>query len=293
MQTSLALFRPPPPAAEGAGGDACARPFLKWVGGKSLLIDRYQSLLPARFGHYHEPFAGGAALFFSLRGSSPGPRGAVLSDINDELINCYAVVRDAAPALIAALQRHRYERDHYYAVRDQDPASLPPVERAARTIFLNRTGFNGLYRVNQDGRFNVPFGRFASPKICDAENLRACSAALRGARVEARDFAEVVATARAGDLVYLDPPYAPISSTSSFTAYVPGGFGWRDQIRLLGVFRELTRRKVHAMLSSSDVPAIREMYSGFSIVPVQAPRSINARSGSARKVGEVVIRNYE
>jgi DNA adenine methylase len=269
-----------------------ARPFLKWAGGKGQLLEQLEPLLPRRVARYHEPFLGGAALFFHLRARSPCPTAAALTDVNAELTNCYLVVRDRVDDLIAALGRHTYERDHYYAIRDQGPASLSPVEQAARTIFLNRTGFNGLYRVNSEGRFNVPFGRHTSPKICDEANLRACADALRGAEVEARDFACVAEIAVSGDFVYFDPPYSPLSSTANFTSYSAGGFLWEDQVRLADVFRALDRKRVRVMLSNSDVPEIRELYRGYRIDLVSAARSINSRADGRGKVGEVVIRNF-
>jgi len=280
------------PSSSGDEDGQRARPFLKWAGGKSQLLEQYRKLLPRRFERYHEPFVGGAAVFFSLRASIPTPFEAVLSDFNEELINCYAVVRDAVDPLIEALRKHSYDQEHYYAVRELDPADLTRVDRAARTIFLNRAGFNGLYRVNSGGRFNVPFGRYANPKICDADNLRACSAALRDVDLVTRDFGISLEGAEPGDFVYLDPPYTPLSSTANFTAYNAGGFGWKEQERLAGLFRDLAARRVKVMLSNSDVPEIRGLYEGFSIVEVQASRSINCKAGGRGKVGEVVILSY-
>lgn len=288
MPTSSAALRSAPVPDDGPR----ARPFLKWAGGKSQLLEQYQPLLPRRFERYHEPFVGGAAVFFSLRAAIPARFGATLTDFNDELANCYRVVRDRVEALIAALGGHSYDREHYYAVREQDPAGLDPVARAARTIFLNRAGFNGLYRVNSEGRFNVPFGRYANPKICDADNLRACAAALRGVACETRDFAAVADAAEPGDFVYFDPPYTPVSSTANFTAYNPGGFGWKEQQRLAELVHTLAARKVKVMLSNSDVPEIRSLYRGLPVIEVQASRSINCKAGGRGKIGEVVILSY-
>ncbi|MCC6553747.1 MAG: DNA adenine methylase [Polyangiaceae bacterium] len=266
--------------------DTTPRPFLKWAGGKTQLLPRIQPLLPRRLKRYFEPFAGGAALFFHLR-----PRRALLSDINAELVDCYLAVRDSVEDLIEALKRHRYDEEHYYAVRDLDPRELPLVERAARTIFLNRTGFNGLYRVNRAGNFNVPFGRFLKPNFCDEKNLRACSAALRGADLRVRDFTAVRDLADRGDFVYFDPPYAPLSDTADFTSYVPGGFGWDQQERLSELFTELADRGVNVMLSNSSVPRVRDLYRGFQIVDVEAKRSINSRPNRrGTKAQEIVVR---
>jgi len=197
---------------------AIPRPFLKWAGGKSQLLGGLRARVPKSYERYFEPFLGGGALFFSLR-----PAKGVLGDVNGEIVDCYTAVRDDVGGLVAALQNHRYDAGHYYAVRDADPAKLSLVERAARTIFLNKTGFNGLYRVNRAGKFNVPFGRYAKPSICNEENLRACSAALANVELVAGDFERVASRARAGDFVYFDPPYVPLSRTAAFTAYALAG----------------------------------------------------------------------
>jgi DNA adenine methylase len=288
MPTPSAALRSSPAPDEARR----ARPFLKWAGGKGQLLEQLRPLLPDRIARYHEPFLGGAALFFYLHGRTPQPSGATLTDVNRELINCYMIVRDHVEDLITALQRHTYDRAHYYEVRDQDPATLSPVEQAARTIFLNRTGFNGLYRVNSEGRFNVPFGRYASPKICDEPNLRAGAAALRGVQIAALDFTAVADAAVPGDFVYFDPPYSPLSATANFTSYSPGGFGWKDQEQLAEVFRTLDQKRVRVMLSNSDVRQIRDLYHGYQIGLVSAARSINSRADGRGKVGEVVIRNF-
>ena len=263
------------------------RPFLKWAGGKGQLLEQYAPLFPQRYKRYLEPFVGGGAVFFHLR-----PARAVLSDGNPELIDCYRAVREEVRAVVAALRLHRYERDHFYAVRAQEPETLTLAERAARTIFLNRTCFNGLYRVNSKGRFNVPFGRYANPTIVDPPNLQACSRALRRARVECAPFQAVLGEARRGDFVYFDPPYHPRSKTSYFTGYAPGGFTADDQRELARVYATLDRRGVLAMLSNSDTPLIRELYRGYRIVEVRAARSINSKGGSRGAVTELVVLNY-
>jgi DNA adenine methylase len=264
-----------------------ARPFLKWVGGKGRLIEQLRPHLPSPFKRYFEPFAGGAALFFAL-----GPRRAVLTDVNAELIDCYRTVRDHVEDVIVALRRHRYSAEHYYRVRAMDPAGLKLPERAARTIYLNKTGYNGLYRVNRAGKFNVPMGRYTNPTVCDAENLRACSAALRRVELEQRDFAELGVRARAGDFVYFDPPYDPMSATAAFTSYAPGGFGPDAQRRLAELFAGLARKGVHVVLSNSDTPLIRELYRPFRITPILAARSINSRGSRRGKVGEVLVTSF-
>ncbi|MGH7271069.1 MAG: DNA adenine methylase [Polyangiaceae bacterium] len=270
-----------------AKGRAVPRPFLKWAGGKGQLLDQIRPLLPESFARYFEPFVGGAALFFALK-----PARAALADVNAELVHCYRAIQKDVEAVVRALRRHRYDRDHYYRVRAVEPASLDPARRAARTIFLNKAGFNGLYRVNQSGTFNVPFGRYEDPTLCDAVNLRACALALQGAEIRVRDFEEVTSAARAGDFVYFDPPYVPLSKTAAFTSYSALGFGAGDQERLAKTFRALAQRGVQVMLSNSDTPAVRDLYRGFRIDEVLAARSINSRGAGRGKVGEVIVRSF-
>jgi DNA adenine methylase len=268
-----------------------SRPFLKWAGGKGQLLEQLRPMLPAvRWRRYFEPFVGSAALFFALK-----PADATLSDVNRELVDCYVAVQKHVERLVAALQGHQYDEELYYRVREQDPAALDLPGRAARTIYLNKTGYNGLYRVNRAGRFNVPFGRYTNPGFRSAdsvENLRACSRALRGAKLAVRDFAQVVHHARKGDFVYFDPPYVPLSDTSDFTSYAAGGFGPAEQARLAEVVAELSEAGVLVMLSNSDTPAVRALYARYRIDVVTASRSINSRASGRGKVREVVVRNY-
>lgn len=272
--------------------DPDPRPFLKWVGGKTQLLEQLQPLLPATFRRYFEPFVGGAALFFDLRAKDRLLAEICLSDVNVELIDAYTAIRDSVDEVIAVLRGHRYESDYYYEVRSLDRAKLSKVESAARTIFLNKTGYNGLYRVNRSGQFNVPFGRFTNPAFCDVENLRACSRALRGVDLRPNAFESILETARKGDFVYFDPPYVPLSPTSDFTAYIPGGFGEGEQRKLAKVFGKLARRGVYAMLSNSDTPFVRELYRDFDIQTVYASRSVNSNAARRGKLPEVVVRTY-
>ena len=260
------------------------RPFLKWAGGKSQLLGRLRTRVPASYGRYFEPFLGGGALFFALL-----PKRGVLSDVNREIIDCYTAVRDDVTGLVAALRDHRYDSEHYYAVRDTDPAKLSRVERAARTIFLNKTGFNGLYRVNRSGKFNVPFGRYAKPAICDEENLRACSAALANVELVAADFESAASRAIAGDFVYFDPPYVPLSRTAAFTAYAPGGFDLVAQSRLAAFFGKLAARGVVVLLSNSDVPEIRKLYARYRMDSIEASRVINCKATRRGPVRELLV----
>jgi DNA adenine methylase len=267
------------------------RPFLKWAGGKGQLLEQLKPMLPrAPWQRYFEPFVGSAALFFALR-----PAEATLSDVNPELIDCYVAVQKHVDRLVVALETHEYDEQLYYEVREQDPASLDLPSRAARTIYLNKTGYNGLYRVNRAGRFNVPFGRYTNPGFRSpdsVDNLRACSRALRGAKLAVRDFAQVVRHARRGDFVYFDPPYVPLSETSAFTSYAAGGFGPAEQERLAEIVGELSGRGVLVMLSNSDAPVVRALYAKYRIDVVTASRSINSRATGRGKVREVVVRNY-
>ena len=266
------------------------RPFVKWAGGKRQIIGDLLLRVPREFGTYFEPFLGGGALLFELT-----PERAVVGDINYELINAYLVVRDRVEDLIEDLKRHRNERDYYYRIRSLDPESLDPVKRASRFIYLNRTCYNGLWRVNSKGQFNVPFGRYRNPKICDEENLRAVSEYLRSTEVKIihGDYREVLRTAGRGDFVYLDPPYAPVSDTSKFTEYVSGGFTEEDQVELAKVFRDLDSRGCLVMVSNSDTPLVRDLYRGYLIEEVRANRFINCVARRRSNHRELIIRNYE
>jgi len=275
---------------ESAGSEkgGVAKPFLKWAGGKARLLSQYRPYFPdLGAATYHEPFLGGGAVYFRL-----APSNARLADLNEELVLCYQVVRDHPAKLISDLRRHRTDREYFYKVRGTDPARLDSVRRASRIIFLNKTCYNGLYRVNRDGQFNVPYGRYARPVICDAENLRTASRALRSARLSVGPFEVVLDHARRGDFVYFDPPYQPLSPTSSFTAYTHGAFGEADQRRLGAVFAELDRRGCRVMLSNSDTPLVRGLYRGFQLIEVRASRSINSVGSRRGRVGELLVLNY-
>lgn len=264
-----------------------AAPFVKWVGGKRSLLPQLTARLPQRFNAYHEPFVGGGAVFFALQ-----PQVAVLADDNAELVNAYTVVRDEPERLIRHLRTHRAEEDYYYELRAKDPTTLEAVERASRLIYLNRTCFNGLYRVNSRGGFNVPFGRYKNPQICNEVGLRAASAALRGADLRNDSYEHVLETARRGDFVYFDPPYHPVSATANFTSYTAGAFSERDQRRLAEVYRTLADRGCKVMLSNSDTPLIHELYAGFHVDIVAAPRLVNRDASKRGPVNEVLVRNY-
>lgn len=270
---------------------ADAAPFLKWAGGKSRLIGKYAPYLPQRdeIRRYYEPFIGSAALYFHLQ-----PHEAQLSDMNWKLVETYRVVRDQVEALIEALQPHRNEKAYYYRIRSQKPGELTPVQRAARLIYMNKTCYNGLYRENQKGEFNVPFGRYKRPKICDRERLHAASRALQGVELCDVDFAEAIGDAGKGDFVYFDPPYVPLNATSRFTSYSRYGFDEDDHRRLAHSFHDLTARGCHVMLSNSSAPLVYELYEGhgYRIKPVQARRNINSKAHKRGPVKELLIMNY-
>ena len=271
------------------------RPVIKWAGGKTQLLPHLLRHVPARFEHYWEPFIGSAALFFELKRSGR-IKTATLSDVNPDLIELYSVIRDAVEPLIELLrqhERHRFDRSYFYTVRswDRQPEwrSRPAVERAARLIFLNKTCYNGLHRVNRRGEFNVPWGRYANPCICDARNLRAASAALAGVELRVGDFKSVLRNAGPGDLVYLDPPYVPASATASFTAYSAHPFGVAEHRELAATFRELVARGIQPVLSNSDTPLVRELYRQFEVKPVSARRAINMQGTARGPVPEVIV----
>ena len=266
-----------------------AKPFLKWAGGKGQLAEHILARLPAKIDVYYEPFIGGGAMFFALAAQNRF-RKAVLGDRNAALVEAYEVVRDHVENLIVLLREHRHEQAYFYEVRAQDPTTLDPAQRVSRLVFLNKTCFNGLYRVNSKGRFNVPFGRYTNPKICDDARLRRCSAVLQGVNVRLTDFEDMVAKAKPGDAVYFDPPYYPLSKTSSFTAYDPYPFREPEQERLASVHRALGERGVFALLSNSDCPYTRSLYQGLDVETVEASRSINSVAGKRGKITELLVR---
>ena len=275
-------------------------PVVKWAGGKSRLLAQFEPFFPAQFRRYVEPFVGGAAVFFHLfRQGRLAGSDALLVDSLEELISCYRVVQSRVEDLIAELQRHephKHDGAYFYQVRawDRAPgyAQRDEIERAARFLFLNRTCYNGLYRVNRRGEFNVPFGRYDNPNVCPAGNLRAASRALQGVTLLAGDFTRCLETAAPGDFVYLDPPYDPLSDTANFTSYTSKDFGAGDQRRLADLFRELDRRGCQVMLSNSSTHLIRELYGGYRQVVVQANRVISSKANARGAIPELLVMNY-
>lgn len=273
-------------------GKISPRPFLKWAGGKSRLISQYLPYFPQDFTDYYEPFLGGGAIFFYLAQNRRSFQ-AVLTDINRELINTYCCIRNQVEEVIEVLDRHQkqHNKDYYYQIRSTLEGSS--IERAARLIYLNKTCFNGLYRENSKGEFNVPMGQYKNPVICNAELLRSVSSALQLARLEVGNFEAVLELAKSSeDFVYFDPPYYPISSTSDFTAYSRASFSEDDQIELQKVFVTLANRGVKVMLSNSYCDFINELYKEFKIHKIEASRSINSNIKKRGKISEVLVTSY-
>lgn len=265
-----------------------ATPFLKWAGGKSQLITTYDTYFPKDFKRYFEPFTGGGAIFFHLHNSQPRFKGH-LSDLNEELINCYTMIRDNVDELIEELAVHPNDEAYFYKLRAQNTKRMSEVKRAARLIYLNKTCFNGLYRVNSKGQFNVPFGFYKNPKTCNVANLKACSDALANVELSCRPFDAVLKNAKKGDFVYFDPPYHPLSPTANFTSYTKNSFSAQDQEHLAEIFAKLSKRGCHVMLSNSDCPFIRDLYKEFQIETVSAMRAINCKSEGRGKISEVLV----
>lgn len=264
------------------------QPFLKWAGGKARLIEQIEPFFPAEYGRYFEPFIGGGAFYFHM-----APEEAVISDINERLVCAYRTVRDDLPALMERLEvlRQKHSSEHYYRCRERlnKARSMSDLERAALMIYLNKTCFNGLYRENRRGEFNVPIGSYKDPKVFCEDNLHAVSAQLQNTDIRVQSFEYVLEEAEAGDLVYFDPPYVPISATSSFTSYVGAGFDLQMQQRLAEIFTELAHRGCYVYLSNSDSPIVRELYRGWRIETVRAGRSINSKGSGRQRINEVLV----
>jgi DNA adenine methylase len=279
-------------AAPEASSPPDAKPFVKWVGGKRQLLGEIARHVPASFGRYHEPFIGGGALFFHLRQSSSCP--AFLTDRNERLIRAYRGVQHDVDGVIELLREHdrKHSKPYFLKVREQrDIDTATATEVAAWMIYLNRTGYNGLYRVNSSNIFNVPLGKYDNPRICDADNLRACARALAGAELDSSGFESVLDRARPGDFVYFDPPYKPVTSTSNFTDYTSEGFGDVDQVRLRDVALQLKKRGVSVVLSNSNAPFIEELYrDGFERIKVGARRSVNSDATKRGLVQELILK---
>lgn len=266
-------------------------PIVKWVGGKRQLMFELLKNMPENYNRYFEPFIGGGALFFYLQ-----PDNAYISDMNEELINLYQVVRDNVDELVADLQKHDISKEYFMEIRNIDRTeeyeSWSDVQKASRFIYLNRTCFNGMYRVNSKGEFNVPFGHYKNPRILDENNLINCSNLLQRTEIKHADFSEILKKVKKGDFVYFDPPYVPLSETSSFTSYTKDGFDIDMQFKLRDVCDELDSMGVKFLLSNSDTKLVNELYENYNIKKVFASRQINANADGRGKITEVLVRNY-
>lgn len=282
----------PPHRPKYAAADV-AQSVVKWAGGKKGLLGELLPLVPESVERYIEPFAGGAALFFALASERPRRfKRALLADTNADLVALYQALKTDPEALIESLAAYRYEPEMFYRIRALDPSTLSLVERGARLLFLNKTCFNGLWRVNSKGQFNVPFGRFVNPKIVDPPRLREAAKALKLATFKLGDFTAVTKNAKPGDFVYFDPPYVPVSSTANFTAYGSAGFGPKEQARLAEELLRLKAKKVRAVLSNADTPHTRALYARFSMQVVHMRRSINSATAKRGLSPELLVKNW-
>lgn len=270
-------------------------PVIKWVGGKRQLLSDIKEIMPKDYNCYYEPFIGGAALLLNLE-----PQDAVINDFNPELSNLYKVIKENPKALINKLKEHKenHSEEYFYEIRklDRSPdySKMSDVDRAARMIYLNKTGFNGLYRVNSKGYFNVPFGKYDNPSILNEDNITAVHNFLSKNNITILngDFEKAVQNAKRGDFVYFDPPYMPLNATSSFVGYVAGGFGTDEQERLKKCCDELTKKGVKFILSNSYCEYILNLYSDYTIKSVDARRSVNSKADKRGTIKEVLIYNY-
>ena len=273
------------------------KPFLKWVGGKRQLLADIAPLIPDQFTRYIEPFVGGGAVFFHLSSHlTDKATPSLINDINPELVNCYQMVKTQTDELIELLKTHHHDKDYYLEIRNLDRqegglTKLSPLERASRFLYLNRTGFNGMYRVNSKGLNNVPFGRYENPSLVNEDVLRAAAHALRFTAIQNKSFEACLEQAEMGDFVYLDPPYVPLNETSYFTSYMTDGFNMADQTRLAELVRELDQRGVVFIASNACMPVVQELYSGFRQIEVKAKRAINANGKKRQPISELLITN--
>jgi len=271
-----------------------AQPFLKWAGGKRQILPEIRKYIPNKFSSYYEPFIGAGALVFDLQ-----PKKAIVNDINSELINVYKVIKSNVNGLIKALKRHKNDADYYYEIRELDRSKnfeeLSDVEKAARIIYLNKTCYNGLFRVNSQGQFNVPFGRYNNPEIVNEIVLKAVSNFLNASDIKFinTDFEESVQDAKKDSFIYFDPPYYPLSDTSAFTGYTLDGFDKEEQERLKLPCDKLDKKGCKFLLSNSAAPFILDLYKNYNIETVQVNRNINSIGSKRGKIAELLVRNYD
>lgn len=269
-------------------------PFLKWVGGKRQLMPAINELLPKKYTTYYEPFIGGGAVLFEIQ-----PKKAVINDFNTELVNTYNVIKDYPEELIEDLKTHINKSEYFYNIRaldrQEDYKNLSNIKKASRVIYLNKTCYNGLYRVNNSGEFNSPFGKYKNPNIVNEVTIRAVSKYFNSNDITIvnGDFENALKNIRKGAFVYFDPPYDPVSKSSNFTGYVQGGFNIFDQVRLRDLCDKLDKKGVKFLLSNSATQLILDLYSNYNITFVKASRAINSDASKRGEVDEVLIRNYE
>lgn len=275
------------------------KPIMKWVGGKRELLPELRKNIPSSFDKetntYYEPFIGGGALLFDIL-----PHYGVINDSNEELINLYTVVKNDVDSLIREVSSYPYDKDFYYSIRELDrkegfPDFLSDIQRAARTLYLNKTCFNGLYRVNKKGQFNTPFGKYSNPTICKENDLKDVSSYFNDNDISimSGDFAQCVKDAQEGDFVYLDPPYVPLSKTSSFTSYTKEGFEDCDQKRIKSIIDDLSNNGVYVLMSNSSSSDVFDLYSSdYNIETVKVARKVNSKAHKRNKIDEFLIKNY-
>lgn len=270
--------------------------FVKWAGGKLQLIDQFKSFFPNKFNNYFEPFVGsGAVAFYILQKYKP--KQVLLSDINEELINTFNVIKNNVEELISTLKEHKKkhtknDKEYFYKIRLLNTSALTPLERAARFIYLNKTCFNGLYRVNSKGQFNVPIGSYKNPDIVQADKLRKISKLLKTVKIKVMSFEKIIDFAKKGDFIYFDPPYYPLKKGKSFTTYTKNNFLEKEQQKLAEVFTKLNKKGCKVMLSNSDTKFIKDLYKNYSVNTVKASRMINCNGADRGKINEVVVTNY-
>lgn len=267
---------------------------IKWAGGKKQLLEQFEKFFPKKIERYFEPFIGGGTVAFFLLKNHPEIKRIYISDVNEELIITYNAVKNNIEELISLLKEYKlkHNKEFYYKIRAEDVKKLTPVQIAGRFIYLNRTCFNGLHRVNSKGQFNVPIGSYKNPSICNEEDLREISELLQKDDIKVAQFYDAVKEAKSGDFIYFDPPYYPLTKGKSFTTYTKDNFLEKEQEKLAEVFRELDKKGCNVMLSNSDTDFIKNLYKGYNINFVQARRMINCDATKRGKINEVVITNY-
>ncbi len=279
-----------------------AKPFVKWVGGKSKLIPEISKLIPNKINNYYEPFMGGGALFFELSNKKLITNHSYINDINKKLMNCYEIIKQDPDSLIKLLKNIEKEykklnldnqKKYFYQIRQEyNQNSLDNLTYCAYLIFLNKTCFNGMYRENSKGEYNIPFGDQPNPTICDVGNIQAVSHTLHDTHITSTSFEESIKTCKKSDFIYFDPPYYPLNTTANFTNYSKNNFTFKEQIKLSETFKQLHQKGCFVMLSNSNTDFIRKLYQPFNIHEVYSARSINSKGEKRGKIKELIITSY-